>query len=141
MKTRIYIGLIAILAMVFTSEVKGQAQVSVVIGSPAPVWVPVHAPVVQARYIYYPEFNFYFDTYRNQYIVADQRGWLYVNRLPRHYRHVNIQRAFGVYLDYYMDHPHRFNRQHVRMYSPRPHVHAPGPPPHARGPKGPPHRR
>jgi len=66
------------------------------------------------RYYYYPEYQIYYDNYRDVYVYFGYDGWYFSVNLPYSIRHVPIHRAHsvGVGYVYYRDPHHRY---HTRL--------------------------
>lgn len=68
--------------VVFTSRV----------GHPPPPWFyPNRLEIV--RYVYFPEYNFYYDLSARTYLYLDGGVWVRRNILPPRYRNINLRRA------------------------------------------------
>ncbi|MGB5820734.1 MAG: hypothetical protein WBG90_14710 [Saonia sp.] len=60
--------------------------------NPPPPWFyPNRLEVV--RYVYFPEYSFYYDLSTRTYLYLDGGVWLRRNVLPPRYRHVNLRRS------------------------------------------------
>ena len=77
-----------------------------------PVYVYHSAPVVerrvvyhynQPRYVYYRDYDVYFDNRRNVFISYSGRNWTVTSSLPVHMHHVDLRRANYSTVNYYQD--------------------------------------
>ena len=61
-------------------------------GNPPPPWFyPNRLEVV--RYVYFPEFSFYYDLSARTYLFLDGGVWVRRNVLPPRYRHIDLRRS------------------------------------------------
>lgn len=69
-----------------------------------PHWAPAHGyhyrPV---RYVYYRDYNVYYDCYAGVYITLSGRNWVYTHRIPTHMHRVDFHRIAYGNLDYFDD--------------------------------------
>ena len=72
-------------------------------GPPPPPWFyPNRLELV--RYVYFPEFQLYYDLSDRVYLYLDGRNWIRVRTLPERYRSLNLNRSRYVRVrDYYDD--------------------------------------
>src|SRR5690242_21392809 len=77
-----------------------------------PVHVYHSAPVVerrtvyhynQPRYVYYRDYDVYFDNSRNVFISFSGRNWTVTSSLPVHMRRIDLRRATCSSINYYQD--------------------------------------
>ncbi len=68
-----------------------------------PHWAPAHGYRNQVRYVYYRDYNVYYDCYRGMYITLSGRNWVYSQRVPVQMRSVPFERMVYVELDYFDD--------------------------------------
>ncbi len=68
-----------------------------------PHWAPAHGYRNNIRYVYYRDYDVYFDCYSGVYITFTGRNWIYSQSIPLHMRHVNFNRIAYVDLDYFDD--------------------------------------
>ncbi|HUH46888.1 MAG TPA: hypothetical protein VLZ54_07030, partial [Arenibacter sp.] len=45
------------------------------------------------RYVYFPEYNFYFDLSARTYLYLDEGVWARRDILPPHYRNIDLRRS------------------------------------------------
>lgn len=70
----------------------GPVVLSTRIGEPPPPWFyPNRLEVV--RYVYFPEYSFYYDLTARAYIYLDGGVWVRRNVLPVRYRNINLNKA------------------------------------------------
>lgn len=69
-----------------------------------PHWAPAHGyhyrPV---RYVYYRDYNVYYDCYRGVYVTLSGRNWVYTHRIPAHMHRADFHRITYIDLDYFDD--------------------------------------
>ena len=58
---------------------------------PPPWFYPNRLEVV--RYVYFPEYNFYFDLSARTYLYLDEGVWVRRNILPPRYRNIDLRRS------------------------------------------------
>ena len=68
-----------------------------------PHWAPAHGYRTNVRYVYYRDYDVYFDCYRGVYITFTGRNWIYSHQLPAHMRRTNFNRIAFVELDFFDD--------------------------------------
>lgn len=68
-----------------------------------PHWAPSRGHYNQSRYVYYRDYNVYYDCYRDVYITCSGRNYIYSNNMPPHMRRANFDRIVFVDLDFYDD--------------------------------------
>ena len=59
---------------------------------PPPPWFYPHRLEV-VRYVYFPEYNIYYDLSVRSYLYFDNGGWIRANTLPPHLRHLDLNRS------------------------------------------------
>lgn len=96
----------------FTAPV-GNAQVNVNVNiGRQPAWGPTGYDY--APFYYFPDFNFYFDVARNQYIVLNNNMWVYMNSIPGRFG-FDPYNAYKVVIN--QNRPYLYNRTHIRNYA------------------------
>lgn len=108
---------IAVIAAMFVMGVfitpigKAQVSVQINIGS-QPGWGPTGYDY--APYYYFPDYNFYYDVSRAQYIIPGRNNWTYIKNIPSSYR-------FDPYNSYkvvvYRRNPYKNNSADKRNYA------------------------
>jgi hypothetical protein len=66
-------------------------------------WVSAHHHYVRPRYVYYQDYNVYYDCHRDVYIWLSNRGWVISAELPVMMARVNFATTVAVGVDYYDD--------------------------------------
>ncbi|NJB70388.1 hypothetical protein GGR42_000850 [Saonia flava] len=90
-KTKFYIIIISIMGLL-TFESCGPVVISSRPSHPPPPWFyPNRLEVV--RYVYFPEYNFYFDLTLRNYLYLDRGTWIRVNTLPPRYNGIDLRRS------------------------------------------------
>jgi hypothetical protein len=65
-----------------------------------PHHAPAHGYRNNVRYVYYRDYDVYFDCYRGMYIVFTGRNWTYTPHMPVHMHRAPFERIAYVELDY-----------------------------------------
>ncbi len=108
--------LIAIAAMVFMGVAiapKAEAKINIQINiGNQPAWGPTGYDY--AQFYYFPDYNFYYDISRAQYVVLNGNTWVYTRTIPGAYR-FNPYSAYKVVLN--QNAPYRQNSLHIRNYA------------------------
>lgn len=108
--------LIAIAAMVFMGVAiapKAEAKINIQINiGNQPAWGPTGYDY--AQFYYFPDYNFYYDISRGQYVVLNRNTWVYTQTIPAAYR-FNPYNAYKVVLN--QNAPYRYNSTHIRTYA------------------------
>lgn len=68
-----------------------------------PLWAPVYGYRYNTRYIYYRDYNLYYDCYRNMFVVWTGRNWIVTSRVPDFMYRVNFASARIQGVDYWDD--------------------------------------
>ena len=68
-----------------------------------PLWAPVYGNRYNTRYIYYRDYNLYYDCYRNAFVVWTGRNWVVTSRAPDFMYQVNFADARIQGVDYWED--------------------------------------
>lgn len=108
---------IAIVSMLFaattinSSPASAQVNVQVNIGS-QPTWGPVGYDYVQ--FYYFPDYDFYYDIGKAQYIIFRNNVWTYVANIPSRYR-FDPYNAYKVVVN--QNKPYLFNKTHKKNYA------------------------
>ena len=86
----------------------GPVVLSSRIGEPPPPWFyPNRLEVV--RYVYFPEYSFYYDLTARAYIYLDGGVWVRRNVLPVRYRNINLNKAR-------YERVRNYNEENIRRY-------------------------
>lgn len=82
-----------------------------------PHWAPAYGYRTDVRYVYYRDYDVYFDCYRGVYITFTGRNWIYSQHVPVHMRRINFNHIAFVELDYFDDNlPHYLERRRSGGY-------------------------
>lgn len=68
-----------------------------------PHWKHAHGYRNSIRYVYYRDYDVYYDCHRGVYITLSGRNWIYSQHIPSHMHHANFDRIAYVELDYFDD--------------------------------------
>lgn len=83
--------LITVLLLLFLASC-GPVVISSRVGQPPPPWFyPNRLEIV--RYVYFPEYSFYYDLSTRSYLYLDGGAWVRQNILPPRYRNIDLSRA------------------------------------------------
>jgi hypothetical protein len=67
-----------------------------------PHWAPAHG-YYKPRYVFYRDYNVYYDCFRGMYITFTGRNWVFSHQMPHRMGRVNFDRIYRIDLDYYDD--------------------------------------
>jgi hypothetical protein len=109
MKKVVLLTVAMLFSFVFSLESCGPVVVTSRIGTPPPPWFyPNRAETV--RYIYFPEYDIYYDFSIRSYLYLDNNIWINANLLPARYRHLDLRRSRQVRIhDYFGDDIKRYH--------------------------------
>tara|TARA_R110000737_G_scaffold83331_1_gene115797 strand:- start:527 stop:1099 length:573 start_codon:yes stop_codon:yes gene_type:complete len=86
-----YVLFITVIVLLFLASC-GPIVVSSRIGQPPPPWFyPNRLEVV--RYVYFPEYSFYYDLSARTYVYLDGGVWVRRNVLPSRYQNIDLRRS------------------------------------------------
>jgi hypothetical protein len=68
-----------------------------------PSWAPAYGHRYNTRYIYYRDYNVYYDCHRDVFLTWSGRHWMITTRVPDVICHVDFRRAVVVGVDYWDD--------------------------------------
>jgi hypothetical protein len=68
-----------------------------------PVWAPVYGRQYNTRYIYYRDYNVYYDCQRDVFLTWTGRNWSISTRIPNAIYQVDFSRAVVLGVDYWDD--------------------------------------
>lgn len=111
-KRSLLIGIVVILLSAFILPDNSYAQ-----RKGPPPWAPAHGYRAKMRQVYFPQYNFYYDTRREVYIYMGRRGWEIGVSLPARYAQVDLNACARVPLDIDTDTPQMYNRDHRMRYA------------------------
>lgn len=111
MKKLIAIAAMMFMGMAIAPKAEARINIQINIGS-QPAWGPTGYDY--AQFYYFPDYNFYYDISRGQYVVLNRNAWVYTTSVPAAYR-FNPYNAYKVVLN--QNAPYRQNSVHVRNYA------------------------
>ncbi len=94
---------------------KGKQNVSQQKAGPPP-WAPAHGYRAKTRYVYFKDYNVYYDHDRGVYISLGGNNWQITAKLPSILSGVDLKAAVKVDLDFSGDDPQRNNQDHKRKF-------------------------
>ena len=111
---KIILVLFAILvSCVFSLESCGPVIFSSRLGTPPPYWFYPNR-VENVRYMYFPDYELYYDFTIRNYIYFDNGAWLSVDILPSRYKGINLKRSRQVRIkNYHGDNIKRYHNEHI----------------------------
>lgn len=68
-----------------------------------PAWAPAYGYRYNTRYIYYRDYNVYYDCHRDVFITWTGRNWAFTTRIPDAMCHVDFRTATVAGIDYWHD--------------------------------------
>lgn len=71
--------------------------------SRAPYWAPAHGHRAKTRYVYFRDYDVYYDYHRGMYVSWTGRDWVYSRYTPICVERVDLRRAVFVDIDYWDD--------------------------------------
>jgi hypothetical protein len=86
-----------------------------------PTWAHAKGHHQQARYVYFPQHNFYYDMHRSLYVYAEGPHWYTKPVLPALYASIDLGNSLQVALDFYGDRPYMDNDDHMEKHHYRAH--------------------
>lgn len=89
-----------------------QVNISINIGS-QPGWGPTGYDYVE--FYYFPDFNFYYDVAKAQYLIYRNSGWYYTNSITSRYRNFDPYTAYKVVVN--QKNPYLYNKAHKSKYA------------------------
>ncbi|MHB1106338.1 MAG: hypothetical protein ACYCZ2_08240 [Lutibacter sp.] len=100
MKKLTFLTVALLFSFVLSIESCGPVVVTSRIGTPPPHWFyPNRAEIV--RYVYFPEFEIYYDFSSRNYIYLNNGIWVSANILPPRYSHINLRRSHHIRINNY----------------------------------------
>jgi hypothetical protein len=109
---KIYLTLILILSVLsLIFESCGSIVVTSRLGTPPPPWFYPNR-VETIRYVYFPDFEFYYDLSLRNYIYLDNGVWITASILPSRFKEYNLKRSRKVRInDYYGDNIRKYHNE------------------------------
>ena len=113
MKKLSFLTVALLFSFVLSLESCGPVVVTSRIRTPPPPWFyPNRVEVV--RYVYFPEFEIYYDFSTRNYVYLDNGIWVSATVLPTRYGHINLRRSHRIRINNYfgddINSYHRDNR-------------------------------
>ncbi|MDO9037422.1 MAG: hypothetical protein Q7U59_03635 [Lutibacter sp.] len=100
MKKLSFLTVALLFSFVLSIESCGPVVVTSRIATPPPPWFyPNRVEVV--RYVYFPEFEIYYDFSSRNYLYFDNGIWITANILPPRYGHINLRRSHHIRINNY----------------------------------------
>lgn len=90
---------------------KGKGEVAKKENGPPP-WAPAHGYRAKTRYVYFSEYDVYYDHDRGVYISIGGNNWQVTAKLPSILAGVDLKAAVKIDLDFSGDDPQRNNKDH-----------------------------
>lgn len=81
-----------------------------------PPWAPAHGYRAKTRYVYFSDYEVYYDHDRGVYISLSGSNWSVSARLPSILSRVDLTAAVKVDLDFDGDEPHKNHAQFKKKY-------------------------
>lgn len=110
MKKLFLAAIITVLEVFSVPATNAQINVQINIGS-QPAWAPTGYDYVP--FYYFPDFNFYYDVNRNQYIIFNNNVWSYITSVPTRFG-FDPYNAYKVVIN--QNRPYLYNKTHIRDY-------------------------
>lgn len=82
-----------------------------------PPWAPAHGYRAKTRYVYFKDYNVYYDHERGVYISLSGRNWQVTARLPSLLSGIDLKAAVKVDLDFSGDDPQKNNIDHKAKFA------------------------
>lgn len=106
----------AVLSLLLSNEILAQSKSN---GHGPPPWAPAHGFRAKTRYVYFPEYNFYFDLEKKVYIHFQAGRWSVSVELPSRLGNLNLRNASKFELDLDIDNPQIYNADHQMRFRPK----------------------
>lgn len=106
----------AVLSLLLSNEIAAQAKSN---GQGPPPWAPAHGFRAKTRYVYFPEYNFYFDLEKKVYIHFQAGKWNVSIELPSRLGNLNLRNASKFELELDVDNPQIYNAEHQMRFRPK----------------------
>lgn len=106
----------AVLSLLLSTEIDAQSKGN---GQGPPPWAPAHGFRAKTRFVYFPEYNFYFDLEKKVYIHFQAGKWTLSVELPARLGNLNLRNASKFELDLDIDNPQIYNAEHQMRFRPK----------------------
>ena len=97
---------------------KGNAKTEARAGGPPP-WAPAHGYRAKTRYVYFKDYDVYYDHEKAVYISLAGRNWQISASLPVNLRGIDLTAAAKIDIDLNEDEPQRYYADHKQKYPKR----------------------
>lgn len=84
-------------------------------GGPPP-WAPAHGYRAKTSYVFFPDYNFYYDVHRELYFYMQGGNWAFGFNLPARLARIDLRSAPLVELAIVTDRPYIYNHNHIKYY-------------------------
>ena len=113
MKKTVLLIFVILFASILSLESCGPVVFSSRLGAPPPNWFYPNR-VETVRYVYFPDYEIYYDFSLRNYIYFDNGAWLSVEILPKRFNRINLRRSRQVRIkDYFGDNIKRYHNDNV----------------------------
>lgn len=120
MRKILMIGLVVVLGMLTAADgmaqgKKGKNDKDKKEVGPPP-WAPAHGYRAKTRYVYFKDYDVYYDNERGVYISLSGKNWSVTAKLPSALSGVDLKVAAKIDLDFSGDEPQKDHDQHTVKY-------------------------
>ncbi|MCA6078845.1 hypothetical protein [Fulvivirga sedimenti] len=125
LKTGFFLTIVFIFLAVFTNsnelyaQGKGKGNKQEVKAGGPPPWAPAHGYRAKTRYVYFKDYDVYYDHDRSVYISLAGTNWQVSANIPVNLRGIDLNAAVKIDLDTDVDDPQRDYSQHKQKYPKR----------------------
>ncbi|UII25898.1 hypothetical protein LVD15_21755 [Fulvivirga maritima] len=95
----------------YKSEYKGKRK-----QQGPPPWAPAHGYRAKTRYVYFKDYDVYYDHERGVYITLSGKGWQVEAKLPDVLEKVDLPAAVKVDIDFDGLDPQKLHDEHLKLY-------------------------
>jgi hypothetical protein len=81
-----------------------------------PPWAPAHGYRAKTRYVYFKDYNVYYDNTRGIYISISGGKWVVSTKIPSSISGIDLVAAVKIDLDFDGDDPQKNNSDHQKKY-------------------------
>lgn len=102
MKKTVFLSFALLFSLGFFIESCGPVVITSRVGTAPPPWFyPNRAEVV--RYIYFPDYEIYYDFSLRTYLYLDNNIWISTRILPARFNHIDFRRSHRIRINNYFD--------------------------------------
>lgn len=116
----IFIGLLAMFLLPSLSKAQGKSnqhkQKHEIKQNGPPPWAPAHGYRSKTRYVYFKDYNIYYDNQRGIYIYLRKGEWEFSASIPKSVKIGDLEAAVKIDIDLSTDHPEKFWEEHKKKY-------------------------